>query len=591
MPCDIGGPGNAAARAALPLLAAAALVVPAALAEVAVTQNLTLRRGWNAVYMEVQPSGSLDEVFADWPVDSVGFYDPAMFLSTRRFSSTWDSRGISMNPVSTWRRGIPEASRVQAIPAGTVCILFNTNGARTAVSVSGVPAAPRITWHVTDTNLVCNFVGVSLKRGESVSPMDYLEGFKGNYVRDGIYQICGNRAGESQEVVPLGFDDEVSDGDVILVASDLQCDWSGVLNVSPMNGLDFGEESSKSTLVVRNDGAEARTVSVALRTSPSYGDAELPRGAIHVRDAAVALTNAAWSAVGLDADAPIAERRLEPDETWKLEFGIDRPMFDTGVKGRSFGALLTVTDADGRSKMRVDVPMSGTTSGGSAASRAWPGGLWVAEAVLDRIVAPDTRAETETGGEAKIRLPIHVDADGKVRLLQRVTAAGTVSADGAFDCRLYAGTATVPETARQVMRVSAVCLPTETPVVESSGGTFSPDGVKFSFTVAGGGSTSILRHPLHPQHDGLRWDFKTPAPSGDAISNYKGDVKPETFSVENEISLSFDLDGGEAAWNPEQVKKGSVRWKMSGLMRQGPITLVGVMTVKRVSPQTELVLE
>ena len=141
------------------------------------------------------------------------------------------------------------------------------------------------------------------------------------------------------------------------------------------------------------------------------------------------------------------------------------------------------------------------------------------------------------------------------------------------------------------MRISAVCLPTELPVIESTGGTFSTNGVTFAFTVAGDGATSLLRHPLHPQHDGLRWDFKTPAPSGDEFSNYKGDVKPETFSVQNEINLMFNLNGGETPWNAEQTKGGTCRWKLTNLMRQGPITLVGDMTIKRVSPQTELVLE
>lgn len=38
----------------------------------------------------------------------------------------------------------------------------------------------------------------------------------------------------------------VSDGEVLLVASDVQSDWSGVLNVSPMAGPDFGSDSSKA---------------------------------------------------------------------------------------------------------------------------------------------------------------------------------------------------------------------------------------------------------------------------------------------------------------------------------------------------------
>ena len=575
-------------------LAAMLAVALFARAEVTVRrQEISLNRGWNAVYVEVAPTAPLDEVFASWPVKSVGFYDPAAFLATRQFSQNWDSGGLSMSPVAVWHRDVPEATKVQSIPAGTVCLVFNTNAVKTTVSVTGVPAAPRVTWHVTDTNEVYNFVGFSLQKGASISPSDYFEGFDGDILKGGFYKFSGNFEGKSPVITPIYPSTQVSDGDVLLVASDVQSDWSGVLNVSPMTGLDFGDESSKATLSVRNDGEEARTVAVELETSAAWGEVELPRSAVRLRDAAVALTNAVWQALGeaQPSTAPIATKRLEAGETWKIEFAIDRASFDTGVKGRPFGALLRVTDVDGSSKMRVEVPMAGETSGGSAAGKAWPGGLWVAEVAFDRIVAPGMTSETETGGTAKLRLPIHVDANGTVRLLQRVVSAGEVAEDGTYSYRLYAGTAVVPATARVAMRISAVCLPTETPVVESTGGTFSPEGVKFAFTVAGSGATSLLRHPLHPQHDGLRWDFKTPAPSGDVLSNYKGDVKPETFSVGNEIAHSYDLNGGEAAWNPEQTKSGTARWTLTNLMRQGPLMLVGAMTIKRVSPQTELVLE
>ena len=48
-------------------------------------QRITLKPGWNAVYVEVSPEGSAADIFASWPVDSVGVYDPASFLSTRQF--------------------------------------------------------------------------------------------------------------------------------------------------------------------------------------------------------------------------------------------------------------------------------------------------------------------------------------------------------------------------------------------------------------------------------------------------------------------------------------------------------------------------
>lgn len=559
-------------------------------ADVVVQQNLVLKYGWNAVYVEVAPTRSPDEVFADWPVKSVGFYDPASFLATRQFAQTWDSHGLSMNAIAMWHRDYPEASQVDSIPAGTVCLAFSTNAANTTVTLVGVPAAPRMTWHVTNTNDVYNFVGFSLQAGESVSPSDYFRGFDGNLLKGGCFKFSGRNPDKAPSITEVYSSTTVSDGDVLLVASDVQSDWAGALYVSPMNGLDFGSDQSLATLSVRNDGADGRTVAVDMVCDPAYGEVSLPRSAVHVRDAAVALTNAAWTALS-DDESAVARKWLAAGETWRIEFGLDRAAFDTGARGRKFGALLRVTDVDGASKMRVDVPLAGTTSGESATSRMWPGGLWVANVAFNRIVAPGSSAETETGGTAKLRLPIHIDASGKVRLLQRVVSAGEVAADGTYAYRLYAGTATVPTTANVAMRISAVCLPTELPVVESAGGTFSTNGVTFAFTVAGDGATSLLRHPLHPQHDGLRWDFKTPAPSGDEFSNYKGDVKPETFSVQNEINLMFNLNGGEASWNAEQTKSGTCRWKLTNLMRQGPITLVGDMTIKRVSPQTELVLE
>jgi hypothetical protein len=566
----------------------------AAQAEVVVRQDINLRYGWNAVYVEVAPTQSPDELFASWPVKSVGFYDPASFLSTRQFAQDWDSRGSSLKPVIMWHRDLPELSQVKSIPAGVVCLVCSTNQENTTVSLVGVPAAPRMTWHITNTNEVYNFVGFSLRHGESIAPADYLEGFPGNFLTGGLHKFTGRNPDEPPSIKSLAYgSDTVSDGDVLLVASDVQSDWSGVLHVSPMEGPDFGSVLSKVTLNVRNDGSAERTVAVELETSASYGDLELPRAAIYIRDAAVALTNAAWAAIG-PASTPVATKRLAAGETWSLEFGIDRPSFDTGAKGRKFGALLRVTDVDGRSRMRVEVPLVGETSGATA-NRTWPGGLWLADVALNRIIAPGDTAETETGGTVKLRLPVHIDEHGTVRLLQRVVTAGDVAEDGTYTYRLYAGTAKIPATASQVMRISAVCLPTEIPVVEATTGSValsSPSAdIAFAFTVAGDGATSLLRHPLHPQHDGLRWDFTTPAPSGDDFQNYKGDVKPETFSVDCRIELALDMNGGETAWNPENTKSGTCRWTFSNLMRQGDITLLGPMSIKRISPLSELVLE
>ena len=553
------------------------------------TQSLSLVQGWNAVYVEVAPDAAADDLFADWPVDHVGLYDPASFLATRQFGADWDSEGLTGSSMALWKRGFPEASSFSRVPAGSVLVTYCTNESH-SVTLRGAPAAPRTTWHVSGTNAVYNFFGFSTTQQTDISA--YLEGSPCEGVKSrAYYRIVGDNLDAGPDPLEVRtWNSKVSDGDVLLLPSDDLSDWSGVLFVSPMNGVDFGQDGVKATLTVRNDGKSPRTVSVALEQAANAAELQLSGTlplCLHVRDADVARTNAAWSAA-LSGYGPVAKKELAPDETWRLEFGLDRTAFSSLAKGLSFGALLRITE-DGDSHAKVVVPLAGETSGVVVPDAALPVGLWVADVQFDHVLAPGSTVGTETGGAAKLRLPIHIDANGKVRLLQRVVTAGEIAADGTYTYRLYAGSAVVPTTATMVTRISAVCLPTETPVIEAAGE--SDSVIAFSFTVAADGATSILRHPLHPQHDGLRWDFSTPAPSGDDFQNYKGDVKPETFSVGNRIEMSFGLNGGEAAWNPEDTKSGTCRWTFSGLMRQGNIVLSGPMTVKRVSSVAEIVLE
>ena len=553
------------------------------------TQSLSLVQGWNAVYVEVAPDATADDLFADWPVDHVGLYDPVSFLATRQFGADWDSEGLTGSSMALWKRGCPEASSLSRVPAGSVRVAYCTNESH-SVTIRGVPAAPRTTWHVSGTNAVYNFFGFSTTQQTDISA--YLEGSPCEGVKSrAYYRIVGDNLDAGPDPLEVRtWNSKVSDGDVLLLPSDDLSDWSGVLFVSPMNGIDFGQNGVKATLTVRNDGKSPRTVSVTLEQAVNAAELQLSGTlplCLHVRDADVARTNAAWSAA-LSGYGPVAKKELAPDETWRLEFGLDRTAFSSLVKGLSFGALLRITE-DGDSHAKVVVPLAGETSGVVVPDAALPVGLWVADVQFDHVLAPGSTVGTETGGAAKLRLPIHIDANGKVRLLQRVVTAGEIAADGTYTYRLYAGSAVVPTTATMVTRISAVCLPTETPVIEAAGE--SDSVIAFSFAVAADGATSILRHPLHPQHDGLRWDFSTPAPSGDDFQNYKGDVKPETFSVGNRIEMSFGLNGGEAAWNPEDTKSGTCRWTFSGLMRQGNIVLSGPMTVKRVSSVAEIVLE
>jgi hypothetical protein len=578
-----------AAALALAIAAAAPCIARAGVVEL--NQDLpAVKYGWNAVYVELSPTNDLDGVFGDWPTDSVGLYDPAAFLATRQYSATSESQGMAIAPIAMWHRGQPAATEAVSLPANTVCIFFSTNTAATHLKLHGVPAAPRTTWHVTSAKKPYNFFGLSLQDGAGTTVGDILDGFPGINSLSGIYRIFGTNAAVAPALTRIYATTKLYDANVLLVPSSEISDWSGVLNVSPMDGLDYGTNATLRVLSVRNDGTQRRTAAIDLVPSVSAEGARDLLPALHLRDTAVAVTNAAWVA---PASPRLASKVLEPGETWKLEVGLDRSLFDDDVRGTPFGAVLRITDDGGASKWRVDVPLQGAASGKTSDEDAWPGGLWIAEAAFDEIhFAGDTaEAYTPAGGTLKVRMPMHVDGEGTLRLLQRVVVAGSTAADGSFAYTLYAGDAAVPATARETMRISSAVLPTEQPVIPLKGGDFRQGLAIFSFTVDADGATSLLRHPTHPQHDGLRWDFSTPAPSGDDFDNYKSTVKPELFSVGNIISFRLDLNGGEAPWNPEEEKTGTCTWTLENLRREGPIAIKGPMTIRRIAPQTDIVLE
>ena len=532
------------------LCAALCALAPRAAAQCA-AQGVTLKPGWNAVYVEVSPEADATAVFGPWPVDSVGVYDPASFLATRQFSADGGSDGLVSSPIFMWNREYPEATSVTRVPAGVVCLCFNTNlasGAEGTFSTNlvGVPAAPRTTWHRSEGGEVLNYFGFSVRPGAAVAPGAYLAGF-GDLAGGSLLRIGGKRREDPPSRLPVYSNDTVADGEVLLVGA----------------------------------------------TAPSDDD-RLPFGpALLVwRDADVARTNAAWHA--LEGFGAFASKRLAAGETWRVQFGLDRANVPAGlVQGIPFGALLTALDDDGGSQMKATVPLRAETSGADAARTAWPSGLWIADVALDTVDFASAENPAPAGGVLKLRLPLHVDAEGRVRLLQRVVAAGEADAAGNLAYRLYAGEAEPPATASQALRISSAVLPTETPVVEAKFADFSSEiGIAtFEFEVAADGATSLLRHPYHPQHDGLRWDFSTPAPSGDFIDNYKGEVKPETFSVKNTLMLSFDFGAGASRWDPQDAVSGSCWWRFSGLRREGDLVASGPLSLKRVSALSEIVLE
>lgn len=577
----------------LAIVALAAAAAPAA--EVRLAHTVTLKPGWNAVFLPVAPDDPADALFADWPVASVGLYDAAAYLRTKQFSLTADdtTEGAVEPGMKHWVRGEPGLSSFAVIPANTILLCVNTNTVPFSRTVYGVPQAMRTSWHVAiSTSAPVNYVAVS------------TDGAKTEATRYGYFR--GLDTGSTFFATPYGLPTAsapalrpidaktkgVENGTVLAADAQRASDWSGPLFVSPADGLDFGTNATAGVVTIRNDAGTNRLVEVMFRAGEAPGAEPIPPlPRLTYLDPAV---HDAWQpSLAL---TPYV-REIPAKGTLTLRVAIDRETDLLGDRGTRYGGLLSVRDASAADPTHflTTIPLAATADGGEFRRTRWPKGLWRATVSLDKVsrtvpreqvdtyreeiveerdteIDPVTSNEVEVvscytnlvpvyatepvkaGATMTMHLLVHVDANGAMTLLQRARVGSR--------------------------RVSCVVLPPELPEVAGTG-TFGREAT-FGWTVAERSRTNPFRHGRHPDHDGLDAYFEKPTPSGDDFMNYLGAVKPELFSVSNTLHLAWGAHAG-AGWSPEETLTGTCAWSFGGLRHEGPIDATGSFSMKRIS--------
>lgn len=162
------------------LALAATLAVGGAFATgVQMKHTVTLKPGWNAFYLPISLTNSASEVFADWPVDSVGFYDQTAFSFTRQFSTgAADTTEGSVIPgMKLWVKGDLGHSSFDTLIANGVYVTVNTNRTDFTAELYGEPVAYRVAWHVSDGETKpVNFAGISSSQDVMLTADGYFNG-------------------------------------------------------------------------------------------------------------------------------------------------------------------------------------------------------------------------------------------------------------------------------------------------------------------------------------------------------------------------------------------------------------------------------
>ena len=536
-----------------------------------ISETLTLAKGWNAIYLESTPDdASCEAFFADVPaVTTVLAYRGDAYSSTRQYAD--DGSVILQKPISylTWNRGDTTGSTLGFLGGGRCYLVYATAAA--TKTFLGVPSAPATTWRDTTKGDFMNLVGATLQPGAQVLAATYFG--EGPYGKGTLYQVSGG-TGEVPNFKSVAFmgQPKVAHGKAYGASAAASGDWGGVIGFVGSAEVSFGADQSQASVEVKNAGTAERTLRFTLVASAKPGEEfpalkrRLPR--------TDALLDYGWS----NAVAGTTwEVTLAPGQSATQAFSVDRLAL---AADKAYGAVLTIDDLSG-TQMRVRVPVTVAKASESAEKVKFPVGLWSGTIQLEAVSQLTNPTPVRAGGTLKMNVMMHVAADGKVKLLQRVAAG--VDTNGTP--RLFRELESVPATVTGARRFSTVMMSIDNPVVEKTSGTFG-DALTFDWTVGETASDNPFRHAWHPDHDGKTADYKGRVPSGDDLANYANPVKPELWSVVNRMEFSWhEQNDPHAAVNfertPTEKTAGYVTWTVSGLTAKEPIRSLGVFVLQR----------
>lgn len=543
------------------------------------TQKIDLQEGWNGIYLRVLPDDArCDTVFSGWPVVSVSLYN--MEQTAVQYTTSPDEPQDAQDDYLTWvPTDVAGLNALNSVMAGHSYLIYATNSFQTVLT--GRPVVPRLSWSSLSTNTT-TLAGFCA--GDSAKFGTYLNGLGVDIADADILAVGGtNFTDMTMPVGNSGWSGSVEDEVVeqghayfFTFPDNLVSDFSGPIKVSPAgsDGIHFYQNYSYRSLEVENEHGDDLTVTVNLVGSASAPDGSSP------------ILPVIYYKLALQDWKPLTgtlTKALASGQSWNIQLAVDRSKM---ASGESYGGVFVVTDTAGS---RVEVPLEVDYLEADLYSAVWPAGLWVGKAVLSEVsqmLGDGTVIDGQQAGSTmEYRLILHVDEAGRCRLLQRVIVSGSEDDDGNWNAKLYVDEDDVP-TDDTAVRISSVAmgLNNDAEWDESAGG--FGESLSFDYVIAPDDPVNPFLHSRHPDHDGLKADFKTPLPSGDNPASYMAEIKPETFSISNTVTLIWgdDSEGaGSALWNPEEMAVGTFRHRLSGLRREGAILMEGAFEIQRVS--------
>ena len=567
----------------IPVVAALWLCSPAALAQWT-NQTITLRPGWNAVFLEVQPApGDCDAVFAGLPVESVWGWN-------RRFSSVqYVQDPNSLIPGQpNWLCYVPPGSTNRAVNNLFVLqgdhpylIKLANNASPVAWTVRGRASVRGIDWLSDSLNLVGFHI-------DPAAPPTFQSFFAPSTAQAG--QAINRLSASGTWVRVNPSTDRLNPGEAYWIQSQGQSSYAGPISITfeQGRGVDYGRILTEQTLTIQNNTTSARAITI---TQLSSGAATGPNYPALAGDVPLSY----WRTLlptnfGFVPFPARLTNTIPPRGQWALRLAVRRAdmkpfTLPPGFTDALYQSLLQVADGAG-TRWVVPVTAAGLQSYSQAAlgmkSRVYAkdstpanpnprAGLWVGSAAINQVNQPAnlTNGDTPftTATEFQLRLLLHVDDGGQVRLLRKVLQMwkdGTYMTNtngrqvldqpGRYvlvtDDKLvpnFSGSA-LRDGQRVARRFSSTAFAFPNPIGMAGTGDFGASNSVYSCTntLDYDDALNPFRHQYHPDHDNLDDRFVQKVPEG-----------VESFTVTRQIQLQFtatDPDGlTMAGWGDNQL--------------------------------------
>lgn len=371
-----------------------------------VSQPITLKGGWNAVFLEVEPPNPDPAVVFSGVPDLVSAWtwnprtSPVEFLTDPGQLAPEDPYMLAWFPSNS------ALSDLKAIYGGQAYLVRRTGGVGDhAWTVNGEPSTAVIRWKADSFN----FVGFPLVPGSEPLFFDFFSGSAAHAGQD-VYRL--NNATSTWAKV-TSASDRMSRGEAFWVFCKGGSQFDGTLGVQLENrdGLIYGDKLVRSAVTLFNRSTAPASVSVTV----SSADPHLKYLVIDPE----ATQKMSWPDLFSQPPAPYA---LAAGGRADLSLGVLR----AGPPAIPAGVTRTANLVVSNGSMRRTIPVSVTGISYT--------GLWVGDAVVRKVSQPSLPEQDgpdvarPAGSEFSLRLLVHLDGSNHARLLREVMQLWSQSA-------------------------------------------------------------------------------------------------------------------------------------------------------------------